>query len=119
MRTILTSIALFFFLGSSAHAQRLELTVQDASPVYDPQTRTTILEIDLDEVSQIAFADFTSQNVGARIAIYIDDEIILEPKINEPIYGGKIQLAYKSDGAQEVASSLVAGKRIIWVSEIE
>lgn len=35
------------------------------------------------------FADLTASNVGHKIGIYLDGELLTNPVVNEPITGGK------------------------------
>jgi preprotein translocase subunit SecD len=57
------------------------------------------------------FAEATSQNVGKRFAIVLDNQVISAPSIREPILGGRgiISGSFSVQGAQDLALLLRAG----------
>ena len=57
------------------------------------------------------FAELTEKNVGKVIGIYLDDQVLMLPQVNEPIYGGQAQITgqYTAEGAKIVVSQLNAG----------
>lgn len=57
------------------------------------------------------FAEVTSQNVGERFAVVLDDEIISAPRINSPITGGSgiIEGGFTMQSANDLANMLNAG----------
>lgn len=121
MRTVLAGMALAFAVGSPAFAERLELTVQEASPSFDARTNAPLLNIRLDEASRRAFGEFTTENVGRTIVVYIEDDIVLEPKINEPIIGGHLQVSgeFTVENVNDLAVLLMNGERRISVAPSE
>ena len=48
-----------------------------------------------------AFAEATRQNVGKSISIYLDDELVSSPTVNEPITGGSGVISSGSDSSSE------------------
>ncbi|TGY88574.1 protein translocase subunit SecD [Marinicauda algicola] len=57
------------------------------------------------------FADVTSQNVGQRFAVVLDEEVISAPRINSPITGGSgfIEGGFTVQTANDLANMLNAG----------
>mgnify|MGYP006269998481 FL=1 len=57
------------------------------------------------------FADITRENVGERLAIFLDGELISAPTINEPITGGEATISggFDPDEARELAQNLNFG----------
>ncbi|MGB8954298.1 MAG: protein translocase subunit SecD [Tumebacillaceae bacterium] len=59
----------------------------NAQFVTDPQTGAPQVSIEFKEASK--FADMTRTYVGQQIAIYLDDKLIQNPRVSEPILTGK------------------------------
>ena len=60
----------------------------DAQPRYDSQSNQPTVYFSLDRVGAQKFGKTTTENVGARIAIVLDDKVISAPNVREPITGG-------------------------------
>ena len=60
----------------------------NANPSFDNQNNETTVNFSLDRVGTKKFARLTSNNVGKRLAIVLDNKIISAPSIREPIIGG-------------------------------
>tara|TARA_B110000881_G_C18582343_1_gene522549 strand:- start:525 stop:2075 length:1551 start_codon:yes stop_codon:yes gene_type:complete len=61
----------------------------DASPGVDSQSNQPSVTFTLDRLGAQKFGKLTSNNVGKRIAIVLDNKIISAPSIREPITGGR------------------------------
>ena len=63
-----------------------------------------------DEGGQL-FQKITSENIGARLAIFLDGEIVSSPRINEAISGGQaiISGSFNPETAKELAQNLNFG----------
>jgi len=59
-----------------------------AKPSFDNQNNQTLVNFSLDRVGSKKFARATTNNVGRRLAIILDNKIISAPTIQEPILGG-------------------------------
>jgi protein-export membrane protein SecD len=59
-----------------------------AKPFFDNQLNRTTVNLTLDRAGTKKFARVTTNNVGKRLAIILDNKIISAPVINEPIVGG-------------------------------
>ncbi len=64
----------------------------DAQPRMDNQNNQTIVSFNLDRVGAKRFAKATTQGVGQRLAIILDNKIISAPRVREPILGGSGQI---------------------------
>ena len=59
-----------------------------AKPSFDNQNNETTVNFSLDRVGSKKFARATTNNVGKRLAIILDNKIMSAPTIREPIIGG-------------------------------
>jgi preprotein translocase subunit SecD/SecD/SecF fusion protein len=59
-----------------------------AKPFFDNQLNQTTVNLTLDRAGTKKFARITTNNVGKRLAIILDNKIISAPVINEAILGG-------------------------------
>ena len=59
----------------------------NAQPTIDNQTNQTVVNFSFDRVGAKKFGRATTNNVGRKIAIILDEKIISAPVINEPIVG--------------------------------
>jgi len=60
-----------------------------ANPAFDNQNNETTVNFSLDRVGSKKFARVTTNNVGKRLAIILDNKIMSAPTIQEPIIGGR------------------------------
>jgi len=60
----------------------------DAQPQFDNQSNQPIVLFTLDRLGARKFGKITTENVGRRLAIVLDDSVISAPQIREPITGG-------------------------------
>lgn len=84
--------------------------IKDAQPNLD-QGNQPIVSLSFDSVGAKKFADITRKNVGRRLAIVMDDQVLSAPVINEPILGGNGQISgnFSFDEASILALSLRSG----------
>jgi preprotein translocase subunit SecD len=75
----------------------------------------------LDKSGTEKFTQLTTANVGKRIAVVIDDEVITAPSIREPINTGNVEISgnFDFEGARNLASSLRAGALPVKLKIIE
>ena len=64
----------------------------NASPKLDNQTNQAMVSFTFDRVGAKKFGRATTDNVGKRLAIILDDKVISAPQIREPILGGNGQI---------------------------
>ena len=81
----------------------------DAQPTFDQGQ--PIVSFRFDAAGGKRFGDITSHNVGKRLAIVLDDQVISAPNIREPILGGSgvITGGFTVAEAQDLALLLRAG----------
>jgi protein-export membrane protein SecD len=70
-----------------------------------------VVNFTFDSVGARRFADVTSQNVGKRFAIVLDDKVISAPVIQTPITGGRGQISgnFSAQSASDLSVLLRAG----------
>jgi preprotein translocase subunit SecD len=95
--------------GMAALADPLQLSVAKASVVTDRITNQKSLSLELTPESREAFGEFTTAHVGDTIDLRIDGEVVISPRLMEPILGGLIRVS----GAFEPGQLVEIGKRII------
>ena len=80
----------------------------DAKPRMDTQNNQTVVSFNLDRVGTKKFAKATSNNVGKKLAIILDNKIISAPTIQEPIVGGSGQITgdFTFQSATDMAEQL-------------
>ncbi len=83
----------------------------DAQPGFNPQTNQPIVTFRFDTRGAIIFGEITSENVGRRFAIVLDNEVITAPVIQSPITGGagQIEGSFTPQSANDLAVLLRAG----------
>jgi len=82
-----------------------------AIPKFDSQSNNTIVSFSLDRVGAKRFGKVTSNNVGKRLAIILDNKIISAPQIREAIVGGNGQISgdFTFQSATDLALLLRSG----------
>lgn len=77
----------------------------------DQQTNESVVSISFDAQGGAKFAKLTSENVGKPFAIILDGKVLSAPNINEPIIGGRAQIAgsFTPESANNLAISLRSG----------
>jgi len=83
----------------------------NAEPRFDNRNNETIVSFTLDRLGAKRFARVTTNNVGSRLAIILDNKIISAPQIREPILGGNGQISgnFTFQSATDLALLLRSG----------
>ena len=83
----------------------------NAKPVLDNQTNQAVVSFTFDRVGAKKFGRVTTNNVGRRMAIILDNQIISAPVIREPILGGNGQISgdFTFQSATDLALLLRSG----------
>jgi preprotein translocase subunit SecD len=94
--------------------QVTELTGQylkSAEIAFDQTTYQPMVSIQFNDEGSKIFEQLTERNVGKILAIYIDNQLISAPNVNEKISGGKAQISgsFTVDEAKKLARNLSAG----------
>lgn len=113
-----------WFLDQEWEFQATGLTgarLRRATVEFDPNTGQPVVGIEFDDQGRDLFAGLTSQHVGQRLAILIDDEVVLAPTINVPIIDGRavIEGGFSLDEAQQLRIQLNAGALPVPISVLE
>lgn len=84
--------------------------VKTAYPARD-ENRQWIVVLELDPSGIESFAEATGRLVGEPIAIYMDDDMIIAPTVNEKIDGGNATISGQRDSveAAELAATIRSG----------
>lgn len=82
----------------------------DAQPAFDQNSRS-VVTFRFNTQGALTFGEITSQNVGRRFAIVLDDQVITAPTIQQPITGGTGQISgnFTAESASDLAVLLRAG----------
>src|SRR6266702_1065972 len=83
----------------------------DAQPGFDQRSGEPIVSFRFNTSGSRKFAQATSENVGQRFAIVLDNEVISAPVIREPITGGSGQISgsFTVQAANDLAILMRAG----------
>ena len=66
--------------------------IVNASVGFDQQTNAPNVSVKFDRIGATAFGEMSSQNVGRKMAIVMDDIVVSDPVFNEAIMGGNVQI---------------------------
>jgi preprotein translocase subunit SecD len=75
--------------------------VIDAVTIWDPQTNRPEVLVEFNRYGTRAFGDLTSQNVGRKMAIILDDTVKSAPVIQGAITGGRSNISMGGGSADE------------------
>ena len=83
----------------------------NAIPKLDNQTNQAVVSFTFDRVGAKKFGRATTDNVGKRLAIILDDKVVSAPQIQEPILGGNGQITgnFTFQSASDLALLLRSG----------
>ncbi|MDA1132685.1 MAG: protein translocase subunit SecD [Proteobacteria bacterium] len=83
----------------------------DSQATFDGQTGQPVVSLRFDATGARRFGEVTSENVGRRFAIVLDNEVISAPVIREAILGGVGQISgsFTVQAANDLAVLLRAG----------
>lgn len=92
-----------------------------ANQSFDAQTNEPVVSITFDAQGGARFAQLSTENVGRRFAIILDDEVISAPNFNEPILSGSAQISggFTVESANALAISLRSGALPVDLTIIE
>ena len=85
--------------------------LKDAQETREPMTGAVDVNLTFTPAGTKKFADFTMTNVGRQLGIYLDGEMLQNPRINEPITQGRARITgYNSlEEAHTIAVLLRSG----------
>lgn len=78
---------------------------------FDQTTYQPLVSLQFNDEGAKLFEELTARNVGKPLAIYIDDQLISAPTVQEAISGGKAQItgSFTTEYARGLARNLNAG----------
>lgn len=85
--------------------------VETAVGGYDSETADYVIAFTLTSEGSKIFADATSKMIGQTLAIYLDDEVLIQPTVQTAITGGSGQISHMGslERAQTVAAQIQSG----------
>jgi preprotein translocase subunit SecD len=85
--------------------------LSDAQTSFDQRTSEPVVSFKFNSAGARKFAQATTENVGQRFAIVLDNQVISAPVIREPIIGGQGQISgsFTVQSANDLAILLRAG----------
>lgn len=83
----------------------------DSQPGFDQLNAQPVVTFRFDTRGSIIFGEITSENIGRRFAIVLDEQVITAPVIQSAITGGsgQIQGSFTAESANDLAVLLRAG----------
>lgn len=83
----------------------------DSQPGFDQLNAQPVVTFRFDTRGSIVFGEITSENIGRRFAIVLDEQVITAPVIQSAITGGsgQIQGSFTAESANDLAVLLRAG----------
>jgi preprotein translocase subunit SecD len=85
-------LSLLLVPATASAGETVELHVQHASIVLDSVGQKA-MQLELTPQSRDDFAAFTGKHVGETIDLSVDGEVLMSPRLMEPIAGGKIMVS--------------------------
>ena len=95
--------------------------LKDAQAAMNQQNNQSVVNLEFSDEGKEKFADATLNNVGRKISILLDGEILTDPVVREPILGGRAEISGQRDleEAQRLAVLLRSGALPVKVNIIE
>lgn len=95
--------------------------LQKSSVTFDQKTGQPQVQLKFSSIGAKKFADITKRNVGKPVAIVLDQEIISNPVVNEPILTGDavISGSFTQEVAKALSTQLNAGALPLPLSILE
>lgn len=100
-------LSMFFYKNTQLNGKNLE----KATIFYDANTYEPEVQLQFNEDGKKLFGEITSNNVGKRVAIFLDGMSISIPTVNEPITDGKAVISgrFTVEEAKVLTQRLNAG----------
>lgn len=117
---VLGKTAMLEFQDDKGNTVMTGQDLKDARAHID-QSNQTVVALEFSDEGGKRFADLTAKNVGRNIAILLDKEILTNPRVNEPISGGKAVItgSRTMEEAEHLAILLRSGSLPVKVDIIE
>lgn len=117
---VLGKTAMLEFQDESGATVMNGTDLKDAHAQMD-QSNQNLVALEFSDEGGKKFADLTTKNVGKRIAILLDKQVLTNPHVNEPITGGKAVITGSRtlEEAQNLAILLRSGSLPVKVEIVE
>ncbi len=117
---ILGKTAMLEFKDEAGNTVLTGTDLKDAHEQTD-QSNQNLVSLEFSDEGGQKFADLTTKNVGKKIAILLDGEVLTAPHVNEPITGGKAVITGSKtlEEAHNLAIMLRSGSLPVKVNLVE
>ncbi len=117
---ILGKTAMLEFKDEAGNTVLTGTDLKDAHEQTD-QSNQNLVALEFSDEGGRKFADLTTKNVGKKIAILLDGEVLTAPHVNEPITGGKAVITGSKtlEEAHNLAIMLRSGSLPVKVDLVE
>jgi len=117
---ILGKTAMLEFKDEAGNTVLTGTDLKDAKEETD-QSNQNLVALEFSDEGGRKFADLTTKNVGKKIAILLDGEVLTAPHVNEPITGGKAVITGSRtlEEAHNLAIMLRSGSLPVKVNLVE
>ncbi len=88
---------------------------------FDPNTNEPVVELTFNNEGAKIFGEITTKNVNKPVGIFLDDELISAPRVNEAITSGKAQITgqFTLEQAKKMSIQLNAGALPVSINLVE
>ncbi len=88
---------------------------------FNPNTGQPEVGLEFNKEGGDLFAEITEANIGEPLAIFLDDQLVSAPRVNEKITGGKASISgdFDLEQAKQLSSQLNAGALPVSIELIE
>lgn len=95
--------------------------LQKSQVTFNQNTGRPEVALEFDPEGSKLFEDITRKNVGKTVAIFLDNQIVSAPRVNEPITGGRAVISgnFNIDEAKKLSIELNAGALPVPIKVIE
>ncbi len=85
--------------------------LKKATPAFDSQTSAPVVSLSFTPEGGEMFAEITAANVGRRLAIFLDQMILMAPTISEAIPNGEARISgeFSTDDVKRLSAQLNGG----------
>jgi len=95
--------------------------LKKANVSFDPNTGKPAVSLEFDQEGAQIFEQLTGRNIGKTIAIFLDQDLLSAPQVNEAIAGGQavIQGDFTTQAAKQLSVALNAGALPVPLTVVE
>ena len=85
--------------------------LQSATPITNTETGMPAISFHLTSEGAELFGDMTAQSIGKTITIQLDGEVLMNPTVEEAIYGGDVMITgdFTEEQVQDICLQLQSG----------